>query len=361
MGAREFLVRQQEAGRYACVEVPAQPSVDAVCNALRDAAAQAHEPVAVLSPECGKRREFFRGAGIPDTDIEKVPRGWRLGALPDLVPIPAPPPPKLRDDDGAPMVPCANLVTEFLELRARSASSRDFEAEIRAWGSRASEGYWTEEAVLRCWSAFVEARETEATPTFRVEDVGPWLFRAEAGITWCPRDTKTASQGSRHGAGFADRVLAAALDDTETVAGVWQQHVWACGPRVDRVREILGPACDVHVPEVLTKARAARDDVNPCRLEAISRAPLMVWPCAPADFKIEASLGAGRLLFVAARRFASERPEPFEWIGGAWDGGDIRLWTTASYDQLLEGESLANTVARRRRAESAAAYEEDDD
>jgi hypothetical protein len=88
-------------------------------------------------------------------------------------------------------------------------------------------------------------------------------------------------------------------------------------------------------------------------------APLVVFSADPSfDLWAVASMGAGRVLRIRAKRFSATTPVALTVTDSKEiDGGDVHIWWSTSYDEMLDGESL--TSCRHRR--EAATAETDDD
>lgn len=101
---RAFIVRSAEesGGKFQCV-VPEQASNGDTAElrvVLRDTARAHENPLLVLSQS--QALDYFEGAGLPVSFVESLRPGYRLTALPDLLPKVSP---VFFDTDGMPMIP----------------------------------------------------------------------------------------------------------------------------------------------------------------------------------------------------------------------------------------------------------------
>lgn len=150
-----FLLKRQESGAYKCTLVDGAGSNGGVREVLKDAAKSARNAFVVI-PDSSRDHDFFEGAGVRTTRVEPAEPGYKLVALPDLIPKL---PPKLHDDDGTAMVPDTGIEHRY---RARlNADSRDSYGQIR---ERPSE----DDPFVR---AIRQADAEGRLVTFRLEDV----------------------------------------------------------------------------------------------------------------------------------------------------------------------------------------------
>lgn len=150
-----FLLKRQESGAYKCTQVDGAGSNGGVREVLKDAAKSARNAFVVI-PDSSRDHDFFEGAGVRTTRVEPAKPGYRLVALPDLIPKL---PPKLHDDDGTPMVPDAGIEHRYRERL--NDDSRDSYGQIR---QRPSE----DDPFVR---AIRQADAEGRLVTFRLEDV----------------------------------------------------------------------------------------------------------------------------------------------------------------------------------------------
>lgn len=83
---------------------------------LRDVARDVENPLVILR-EYEDKNDFWRGAGFPMANLRSTPRGVVIKGYPDLLPLAPPPPLKLFDDKGRPLVPCAELTRRRKDKR----------------------------------------------------------------------------------------------------------------------------------------------------------------------------------------------------------------------------------------------------
>lgn len=109
----EFVERPTD--RFQVLRVPASEDLRA---ALRDTARTRQRNAIVVVEKLGAGDEdFFRGADVRTTTYRKVPRGWILDELPDLLPIDPAPAPILRSADGRRMFPSARTTDAVVRDR----------------------------------------------------------------------------------------------------------------------------------------------------------------------------------------------------------------------------------------------------
>lgn len=78
-------------------------ALDTIKTTIRDAAHRSNNPLVVLGR--WRDKEFYAGANIEVTTLEKHPRGYVVNHHEDLVPLPDPPAPRRYDGGGTPLFP----------------------------------------------------------------------------------------------------------------------------------------------------------------------------------------------------------------------------------------------------------------
>jgi hypothetical protein len=247
----DFLVKQSEtpSSRYVCVQV--SPLENDFRTPLRDAAKKEHDAWVVYADY--RDIEFFKGADVRTTGYDKVPRGFALDELPDLVEIPPPAPPRLFDDDGTPMVPIDGLRKLFLDMKT------DFH----------SRGQSPIEELLRKAAA---AESEGETATFRLPDVGNAVEQA------------MADGHARLSVGKPSEISLAVLEEKAVLEGrdnwdrkVVKTHFWtdarevfAIGALRKHLETICAPHHKLNCPPWFEMLKKSFESVNP-------------WPFVVAD------------------------------------------------------------------------------
>ena len=90
----------------------------------------------------------------------------------------------------------------------------------------------------------------------------------------------------------------------------------------------------------------------PLWLRRAAASPLLLRERASEQLCVTASMGAGRLMSVRLLRFVATQATPFRKMSAyVFDGGDVRLWITTGYDDMLDADTLAPTRHRRQESE----------
>lgn len=124
---RKAIERAEQLGRLVVEEVLVDlKSVDGLRDSIARLKARrgALLVLAATTPE-----RDFEVAGVAHTHIEKVPRGWRLSGLPELLPIPPRPERRTHDASGAPLMQ-AERALPYIEQYRRHELEKDLEKEM---------------------------------------------------------------------------------------------------------------------------------------------------------------------------------------------------------------------------------------
>jgi len=243
-------LREQEPcaeGRYRCVvvDVVDRAKPEEIRNRLKDAVRRERNAWVVTNTVNDQDAAFFGGAEIRTTTVKKVPRGWSLVELSDLVPIPPPREPRFWDDEGNPLA-LDETVTK-MALHRDPACGEYYRRKI---GERQNR-YGCEESLLLSF------------PEHERRGVFLWVELWERGggeIVKMAKDAKENGEQPTYPLHYVVGDLCSigrpTRWDGETCLFWKERTIYVVGPKADEVAQRLAPS---HVVEVLDWDGPVRD------------------------------------------------------------------------------------------------------
>ncbi len=265
-GVRAYFQERERSlpDRVRCVSVSSDGSKqiarEHVRQAIRSSARRPTASVVLLADS--RDADFFAGAGLRTTEARKHPRGYVLTGYENLVPLPEPPPAKLHDERGVPMVPCPEVAAKF----------------------RRRDGYWGG-ADTDLHHRVHSAEECGETPTFYLHEVWEhtrsgqhlpqirtrtYLHRVSwpGAIVWAlvvgedgtPEDDPEI---------LVSRCFEVLLGlSPTTILWRFENKLFGLGKHIDDLREMLAPYYEVVFPEALNQLFDVHWKLNPWRFGA---------------------------------------------------------------------------------------------